>query len=62
MKVKHMTESQLLNIITNGYMGDPNKGYGHDYVNQKDEIDKRYWELRDSKINKEYESRQKQGE
>ena len=52
-----MTEKQLLAIITNGYMGDPCKGYGKDYVDYKDEINQRYWELQDAKRLQDFEDK-----
>lgn len=50
MQVKYMGEKMLLALITNNYMGDPVKGFGHDYCDYKDEIDKRYWELTENKM------------
>lgn len=55
-----MSEKMLLKLITNNYMGDPSDGYGHDYHDQKDEIDQRYWELRDQKISERFELKIKQ--
>ena len=51
MKVKHMTETQLLRIIANNYLGEHNrKGKQFDYVDYQHEINCRLWELQDSKL------------
>lgn len=49
MQVKFMSEKMLLKLITNNYMGDPMDGFGTDYHDYKDEIDQRYWTLKDDK-------------
>lgn len=57
MKVKHMTEDQLKRIIENNYMGDRKTGENFDYVDYKDDIDQRLWELQDKKTTEKYSER-----
>jgi hypothetical protein len=54
MKVKYMTLEQVKRIMDNNFMGDPSKGYGFDYVDYKEEIQHRYWELLEKKENERF--------
>lgn len=51
--VKFMGFDQLLRIRENNYQGDPQKGYGFDYGILQDEVDSRYYELKERRVEKE---------